>query len=211
MLNGSVNPNNSSTSVTFEFGVGNGPLTQTVPATPITINGATVQPVSATLNSLLPNQLYSYRARAVNNGGVALGATLQFTTAPAITTQSPAITTQAVLVATQGVAYSYDVDATGVPAPVFVLSTAPAGMTISTTSGVIQWTPTQLPGQYPVVVRASNGVPPNATQAFTITLAAAPNAQAVSPVVECVVDRGSSTIPRYIARFGYNNPNTFVA
>jgi hypothetical protein len=33
--------------------------------------------------------------------------------------------------------------------------------------------------------------------------------QKVTPVRECVVDRGSATNPRYQARFGYNNPATF--
>jgi hypothetical protein len=31
----------------------------------------------------------------------------------------------------------------------------------------------------------------------------------VSPVLECVIDRGANSNPRYIARFGYNNPNSF--
>jgi CSLREA domain-containing protein len=32
----------------------------------------------------------------------------------------------------------------------------------------------------------------------------------VSPVLECVVDRGPSASPRYLARFGYSNPNSFT-
>ena len=34
--------------------------------------------------------------------------------------------------------------------------------------------------------------------------------QRVTPVVQCVTDRGSSANPRYLARFGYNNPASFA-
>ena len=34
--------------------------------------------------------------------------------------------------------------------------------------------------------------------------------QRVTPVLQCVTDRGSSTNPRYLARFGYNNPASFA-
>ncbi|NJM42634.1 MAG: hypothetical protein HC853_18780, partial [Anaerolineae bacterium] len=81
---------------------------------------------------------------------------------------------------------------------------------MNATTGVLAWTPTQLPGVYSATVRASNGVAPAAMQTFSITLNPAPTVQPISPVLECVVDRGSSFIPRYIARFGYNNPNAFA-
>ena len=34
--------------------------------------------------------------------------------------------------------------------------------------------------------------------------------QKVKPVAQCVVDRGRSVSPRYVARFGYNNPASFA-
>ncbi|MBI4932966.1 MAG: pre-peptidase C-terminal domain-containing protein [Actinobacteria bacterium] len=34
--------------------------------------------------------------------------------------------------------------------------------------------------------------------------------QKITPVRECVVDRGAATNPRYVARWGYNNPATFA-
>ena len=33
--------------------------------------------------------------------------------------------------------------------------------------------------------------------------------QKVTPVLQCVTDRGSGTFPRYRARFGYDNPAPF--
>jgi glucose/arabinose dehydrogenase len=82
---------------------------------------------------------------------------------------APAFTTSPVTSAVDDAAYTYDVNANGNPAPTFSLTTAPAGMSIDPTTGVINWLPTN-PGSYNVVVQASNGVQPNATQSFTITV-----------------------------------------
>jgi hypothetical protein len=61
-----------------------------------------------------------------------------------------------------------------------------------------------------VLATNSRGV---AAQVFVIRVAAAPNPQPVGPVLECVVDRGagwSNPATRYLARFGYNNSNSFA-
>ena len=60
----------------------------------------------------------------------------------------------------------------GVPAPTFSETGAlPAGMSLSS-AGVLSGTPNQL-GTFPIVVQASNGVPPAATENFTITVSKA--------------------------------------
>ncbi|GAB4432262.1 MAG: hypothetical protein OHK0015_19600 [Chloroflexi bacterium OHK40] len=74
--------------------------------------------------------------------------------------------------ATVGTAYTYDVNAFGFPTPTYSLDTAPSGMTINSTSGVISWTP-PASGAYNVVVRASNSAA-SVTQAFTINVAPPP-------------------------------------
>lgn len=84
---------------------------------------------------------------------------------------APVITSTAIIAAVAGVAYRYDVEATGLPAPTFSLDSTVAGMTIAGTTGVISWTPAAA-GGFPVTVRAANGVVPDATQTFTITVAA---------------------------------------
>lgn len=103
-------------------------------------------------------------------------------TATDITTVAPTITTTADTTAVAGAAYSYDVNATGTPAPTFSLTANPAGMTINSTTGVINWTPAA-PTTANVTVQAANGTAPNATQSFTITVTAdqAPTASITQP------------------------------
>jgi hypothetical protein len=178
---------------------------------------------SADLGALnLP--LGTYTVRAYFTGAIPppVGTTLDdpFYTPPApaqtsLTIQAastaPQITSQPVTSAVQGQPYSYDVNASGEPAPTYSLVSAPAGMTINTTTGLINWTPTVLPGSYPVTVQAANSGG-TATQQFSIAVARPATVQPVSPVLECVVDRGagwSNPATRYLARFGYQNRNTF--
>jgi hypothetical protein len=51
----------------------------------------------------------------------------------------------------------------------YSLTTAPAGMTINATSGLISWTPATA-GDFDVEVKADNGIDPFDTQSFTITV-----------------------------------------
>jgi hypothetical protein len=81
----------------------------------------------------------------------------------------PVITSTPDTTAFVGVPYTYDVDATGIPAPVFHLFTYPTGMTIDTITGLIQWTPTAV-GDSDVCVEASNSAGAD-TQCFTISVA----------------------------------------
>lgn len=85
-------------------------------------------------------------------------------------TSAPVITSPAVTSAITNQPYSYDVEATGTPAPTFSLLTgAPAGMTIDENTGLIQWTPPNS-GSFPVTVRAANEHGAD-QQAFTIVVA----------------------------------------
>ncbi|NWF91108.1 MAG: putative Ig domain-containing protein, partial [Ignavibacteriaceae bacterium] len=86
---------------------------------------------------------------------------------------APSITSSPVTTGMVGSNYSYDVDGTGSPAPLFSLDTAPSGMTIHPVTGIIDWIPSST-GDYNVTVKAENGVSPDATQSFTITVAGAP-------------------------------------
>ena len=113
--------------------------------------------------------------RATDPGG--LFAAQPFTVTVAAANVAPVITSTAVLTGTVGVAYSYDVNATDAnPGDVitYSLTTAPAGMTISPTTGVISWTPTagQVPSQA-VTVRATDLGGLFDAQSFTVTVAPA--------------------------------------
>jgi hypothetical protein len=88
------------------------------------------------------------------------------------------ITSTAVTTATIGVVYSYDVEASGYPAPLFALTTMPAGMTIDAVSGLITWTPATI-GDYDVTVTATNSEGMD-SQAFTITVDATPAAPVIT-------------------------------
>jgi len=79
-LNGSVNANGQSTTVTFEYGttVSYG---SSVAATPGTVTGSTATSVSANISSLTANTLYHYRVKAVSSGGTTYSSDGTFTTA----------------------------------------------------------------------------------------------------------------------------------
>jgi hypothetical protein len=91
-LTGTVNPNGSATSYTFEYGT-----TLTFGTiTPIASAGSSSAntPVTATLSSLTPNTTYYYRLVATNDAGTTVGSVVSFTTtgaaaAPAVSTQAP--------------------------------------------------------------------------------------------------------------------------
>jgi phosphodiesterase/alkaline phosphatase D-like protein len=88
-MNGTVNANGQSTTVSFEWGETIA-YSRTDPATPNTVTGNTNTPVSFTATTLLPNTTYHYRAVGQSAGGTIYGADMTFTTAA-----SPTVTTNA--------------------------------------------------------------------------------------------------------------------
>jgi len=88
ILNGSVNANNASTAVSFEYGLTPNYGTS-VTAVPGTATGTTATAVSYGLTGLVPNTTYHYRVNGVNTAGTTNGTDLTFTTTAAV----PSITT----------------------------------------------------------------------------------------------------------------------
>jgi hypothetical protein len=78
-LNGTVNANGSSTTVTFEYGFTNA-YGNTVTATQSPVTGSSNTPVSIPLNGLTPGTTYHFRVKAVNCGGMVNGSDQTFTT-----------------------------------------------------------------------------------------------------------------------------------
>ena len=113
--------------------------------------------------------IYTLTAVAEDNDGATK-------TSTAVTVQvdsssiSPTISSSAISTAFAGTQYSYNVNASGNPAPTYSLTTKPNWMTINANTGVISWTPSSS-GIYNVTVLAQNGVNPNASQSFSITVA----------------------------------------
>lgn len=95
---------------------------------------------------------------------------------------APTLVSEPVLTAVVNAPYRYDVDADGLPQPMYELGDAPAGMKIDVASGVIEWLP-QAVGTATVLVRAKNGVAPDASQSFSVQIVAdqAPTCRLTAP------------------------------
>ena len=79
-LNGTVNANNQSSTVTFEYGL-TASYGSTIAGTPGTVTGNSVTPVVANVVGLSLNTTYHFRIVATNATGTSNGADLTFTTA----------------------------------------------------------------------------------------------------------------------------------
>ena len=83
--------------------------------------------------------------------------------------QPPAITSENSATFVNGETNSFTVTATGFPAPTFSeIGALPTGVTLSS-GGVLSGTPSQL-GSFPITVTATNGVSPDASQSFLLTV-----------------------------------------
>lgn len=134
----------------------------------------TTSPSGMTINSntgliqWTPASTGSYNVTVTASNGVTPDASQSFTINVQNTQNSaPVITTAPVTSVVVGQLYSYDVNASGNPLPTFSLTTSPSGMTINSTTGLIQWTPSAT-GNFNVTVKAANGVTPDATQSFSL-------------------------------------------
>jgi len=87
---------------------------------------------------------------------------------------APAITSAGGAAFTEGAGGSFTVTATGSPAPTLSVSGAlPGGVTFNSGTGVLSGTPAAgSAGAYALTFTAANGVSPNATQGFTLTVVA---------------------------------------
>jgi len=79
-LNGTVNANNTSTTVTFEYGTTTS-YGQTATATPSPITDMTNTDVSSSITGLTAGTTYHFRVKAVNSVGTTYGSDMTFTTA----------------------------------------------------------------------------------------------------------------------------------
>jgi large repetitive protein len=112
---------------------------------------------------------YSLQFTPMNSAGA--GTAQPFTL---IVLQAPAITSANAATFTVGTAGSFNVTATGFPAPTFTESGAlPAGVTFNDTTGLLSGTPDAgTAGTYTLTLTAMNGVDTDVTQTFTLTVAA---------------------------------------
>ena len=168
---------NSPNSTTFTVGQAGGfQLTAAgypVPAYTV-ISGTLPAGISLTAGGLLSGTpaastggTYRFTVQATN--GVGTDATQAFTLT---VNQAPSFTSNLSTTFTTATAGSFQASASGYPSPVFALGSGilPSGVTLSA-GGLLSGTPTaQSGGSYPVILKASNGTSPDASQAFTLTV-----------------------------------------
>ncbi len=78
-LNGTVNANSQSTTVTFEYGTTTS-YGQTAIAAPSPVTGSSTTNITANITGLTKNTTYHYRTKAVSAGGTVYGGDITFTT-----------------------------------------------------------------------------------------------------------------------------------
>lgn len=91
---------------------------------------------------------------------------------------APQITSAPLAAATEGTAYSYTVVATGNPPPALSASGLPGWLAFDAAAGTLAGTPgaADVGTVGPITITAQNGISPDATQTFSIAVAAAPRA-----------------------------------
>jgi hypothetical protein len=109
---------------------------------------------------------------------------------------APSITSTPIVSVMAGQPYTYDVEATGTPAPAFSLTTKPLEMTINETTGVIQWTPGAV-GSFEVTVQAGNGIGSPDSQSFTVVVEMPPASCVNGPVWLGGMEYGASIWASY--------------
>ena len=131
----------------------------------------------------------TYAINVTGSNGVSPNATQAITL---LVGRPPAITSGASATATVAKSFSFQITATGLPAPTFTeTGPLPAGITLSG-AGQLSGTPvTGAGGTYSMTFTASNGVSPNATQAFTLTVRQAPAITSANSTTFTVASSGN--------------------
>lgn len=135
----------------------------------------------------------SYPITITAQNGIAPNATQSFTLT---VDQAPAITSGISATFTVGINGSFAVSATGFPSPTYSETGAlPTGVSLNSSTGVLSGTPgSGTQGSYPITITAQNGVSPNATQSFTLTVNTAPSFSSSSSTTFTVGTFGTFTV-----------------
>jgi hypothetical protein len=188
-LNGTVNANNATTTVTFEYG-----LTiaygLTANATPNTVTGNAVTPVSASITGLVIGNTYHFRVKAVNGGGTSYGNDKTFLTGCTIPAATSAITGNAsVCQGANSIVYSVS--------PIWnadsYIWTLPTGATITAGAGTnsitVNYSPTAVSGN--ITAKATNDCGSGGMSTLAVTVNAIPTPTLVSgPLSACIGSTG---------------------
>ena len=151
-------------------GIATSPLTASITGTAGASSGTMSQSVTA---NGTPGGPYAVVASTAGVPTSRVGGSVTFSLT---NTQPPTITSGASTTFTVGTGGSFTVTATGFPAPIFAATGLPMGVTLDPTSGAFGGS-TTVASVYTVTLTASNGVSPDATQTFTLTVNAAAGAK----------------------------------
>ena len=175
-LTSSLNPSNSGDSVTFTATVTSatpGAITGTVEFRDgATVFGSGTLAAGTATFTTSALTVGAHNITAVYSGDTSYGGSTSAVLVQNVN-QAPAITSANATTFSVGTAGNFNVTTTGNPAPTFSLSgdPLPAGVTFNTNTGVFGGTPASgTVGVYNLVITASNGIAPNATQNFTLTI-----------------------------------------
>ncbi|MDR2172646.1 MAG: IPTL-CTERM sorting domain-containing protein [Burkholderiales bacterium] len=139
-------------------------------------------------------------------------ATIQATTNSLTVSAAPAapiITSASNATAVSGTGGTFQVTATGTATINYSLSGEPAGVSINSSSGLITIAGTTVAGTHIFAITASNNVPPDATQSFTLTVTAA----AAPPVITTspgALANGTVGTSYSVALAATNNPTSWA-
>lgn len=159
--------------------------------TAVAVNGTTASCATSSLGTGIHSITASYSGDSNYTGSTSTAQTQTVSLAPAFTKGATDST-----IFTMGSAGSYTVTAGGYPAPTFSITsgTLPSGVDLNVTTGEISGTPAVgTHGDHVITITASNGVLPNATQNFTLTVAF--NASPPSLTISTLSDGAVTTSP----------------
>ena len=160
-LQGSVNPNGSTTTAQFEYG-STAAYGTTAAVTLSPNDGSTPQNVSASISGLQPRQFYHYRLTATNAGGTTPGADMTFTFAPSSVSTLSALAL-----------------GSGILSPTFASATTSYTATVTNATTSITVTPTATDATATIKVNGTTV----ASGAASGTIALSVGANAISTVV----------------------------
>ncbi len=138
----------------------------------------------------------SYPITITAANGTLPDASQSFTLTVNAASAAPTITSGSSTTFTVGTAGTFTVTATGNPAPTFSeTGSLPTGVSLNSTTGVLSGTPgAGTGGTYPITITAANGVLPNATQSFTLTVDQAPSITSGNATTFTVGTAGTFTV-----------------
>ena len=136
---------------------------------------STTGATSCIVVGLTNGQTYTFAVVAVNDSGTGPASTPSATVIAGAS--APQITSANHITFTKGSSGTFTMTATGYPAPTFTVTagTLPTGVTLNGTTGVLSGTPAaDAAATCVVIITASNGVSPAASQSLTITVVTPP-------------------------------------